>query len=89
MKFRVAVDNMEWMINLFTRNGEPKTSGEDGERGGRLTDVVKALDPDIMGTVEGPDTTVSGNKLASAEMDGCLPAKRFTLISVSQIIIVQ
>lgn len=69
MKLRVAVYNMEWMVNLFTRDGEPKTTGEDGERSGRLADVVKAVDPDILGIVEGPDTTVSGNKLASAQLE--------------------
>ncbi len=69
MKLRVAVYNMEWMVNLFTRDGEPKTSGEDGERSGRLAEVVKALEPDILGIVEGPDTTVSGSKLASAQLE--------------------
>ena len=69
MKLKVAVYNMEWMVNLFTRDGTPKTSGEDGERSGQLAEVVKAVDPDILGIVEGPDTTVSGSKLASAQLE--------------------
>jgi endonuclease/exonuclease/phosphatase family metal-dependent hydrolase len=69
MKLRVAVYNMEWMVNLFTREGEPKTTGEEGERSGRLAEVVRAVDPDILGIVEGPDTTVSGSKLASAQLE--------------------
>jgi hypothetical protein len=59
---------MEWMVNLFTREGEPKTTGQEGERSGRLAEIVKAVDPDILGIVEGPDTTVSGSKLASAQL---------------------
>ncbi len=69
MKLKVAIYNMEWMVNLFTRDGTPKTSGEDGERSGQLAEVTKAVDPDILGIVEGPDTTVSGSKLASAQLE--------------------
>lgn len=68
MELKVAVYNMEWMVNLFTKNGQLKTTGEDGERSGLLAEVVKAIDPDILGVVEGPDTTVSGSKTASAQM---------------------
>jgi hypothetical protein len=52
MELKVAVYNMEWMVNLFTRDGEPKTTGEEGERSGQLAEVVKAVDPDILGIVE-------------------------------------
>jgi predicted extracellular nuclease len=69
MKLRVAVYNMEWMVNLFTKEGEPETTGKDGERSAQLADVVKAIDPDILGVVEGPDTTVSGSKSASAQLE--------------------
>jgi len=69
MKLRVAVYNMEWMANLFTKEGEPETTGKDGERSAQLADVVKAIDPDILGVVEGPDTTVSGSKSASAQLE--------------------
>jgi endonuclease/exonuclease/phosphatase family metal-dependent hydrolase len=69
MKLKVAVYNMEWMVNLFTKDGEPKTTGDEGERSGQLAEVVKAVDPDILGVVEGPDTTVSGSKLASAQLE--------------------
>jgi hypothetical protein len=60
---------MEWMVNLFTREGEPKTTGEEGKRSGWLAEVVRTVDPDILGIVEGPDTTVSGSKLASAQLE--------------------
>jgi hypothetical protein len=60
---------MEWMVNLFTRDGQPKTTGDEGRRSAQLAAVVKAVDPDILGIVEGPDTTVSGSKLASAQLE--------------------
>ncbi len=69
MKLKFAVYNMQWMVNLFTRDGVPKTSGDDGKRSGQLAEVVKAVDPDILGVVEGPDTTVSGSKLASKQLE--------------------
>ena len=68
VELKVAVYNMEWMVNLFTKDGQLKTTGEAGERSGLLAEVVKAIDPDILGIVEGPDTTVSGSKTASAQM---------------------
>ena len=69
MKLKVAVYNMEWMGNLFTSEGEPETTGDDGDRSSELAQVVKAIDPDILGVVEGPDTTVSGSKTASAQLE--------------------
>jgi predicted extracellular nuclease len=68
VELKVAVYNMEWMVNLFTKEGQLKTTGEAGERSVLLAEVVKAIDPDILGIVEGPDTTVRGNKTASAQM---------------------
>jgi hypothetical protein len=44
------------MRNLFTVEGQPKTDGEEGERSAKLAEVVRAIDPDILGVVEGPDT---------------------------------
>lgn len=69
MELKVAVYNMEWMVNLFTSDGAPETTGKDAERSARLAEVVKAIDPDILGVVEGPDTTVSGSKTASAQLE--------------------
>ena len=69
MKLRVAVYNMEWMRKLFKPDGQPKTTGDEGARSAQLAAVVKEMDPDILGIVEGPDTTVSGSKTASAQME--------------------
>lgn len=51
MKLKIAVYNVEWMLNLFTPQGTPKTTGDDGERSTQLADVVRAVDPDILGVV--------------------------------------
>jgi len=69
MKLNIATYNVEWMVNLFTNQGEPKTDGEGGDRSKLLAEVVKIMAPDILGIVEGPDTTVSGSKLASEQLE--------------------
>ncbi len=68
MELKVAVYNVNWMANLFSKDGQPKTDGEAGERSALLAEVVRAIDPDILGVVEGPDTTVSGSKTASGQL---------------------
>lgn len=68
LELKVAVYNMEWMANLFTKDGQLKIDGEAGERGALLAEVVKAINPDVHGVVEGPDTTVSGSKTASDQL---------------------
>jgi len=69
MELNIAVYNMEWMAYLFDTDGNLKTDDDSTERAQRLASVVAAIDPDIMGIVEGPDTTVSGSKLASAQIE--------------------
>ena len=49
MKLKIAVYKMEWMVNLFTKEGEPETTGKDGERSTQLAEIVSAIDPDILG----------------------------------------
>lgn len=67
-KIRIAVYNMEWMVRLFDSNGDPKTTGSAFARSANLASVVRAIDPDVLGVVEGPDTTVSGNRNAARSL---------------------
>lgn len=69
MKLNIAVYNVEWMMRLFDTQGNLKTDSESRQRAQDLATVVAAIDPDILGIVEGPDTTVSGSKTASAQME--------------------
>lgn len=69
MKLTIAVYNVEWMKRLFTKQGDPITTGDEGKRSKQLAEVVKTTNPDILGIVEGPDTTVSGSKTASAQLE--------------------
>lgn len=69
MQIKTAVYNVQWMSRLFETNGDLKTSGEEFERGRQLSQIVAEMDPDIVGIVEGPDTTVSGSKTASDELE--------------------
>ena len=86
MQLKVAVYNMEWMKDLFFSDGTPKTVNEpdagdrkDGERSARLAEVVQAIDPDVLGIVEGPNTladqslTASGQLLAWRDLHGLDP----------------
>lgn len=76
MKLKFAVYNMEWMKDLFFRDGAPKTPTEpqeddrkDGERSVLLAEVVKAMDPDFLGITEGPDTLADGSKTSSTQLE--------------------
>jgi hypothetical protein len=76
MKLKIAVYNMEWMKDLFFRDGTPKTVNEptkedreDGERSVLLATVVQTMDPDVLGIVEGPDTLADLSKTASGQLE--------------------
>ena len=69
MKLKVAVYNVEWMTRLFDANGSLKTSGPEAARAAQLAAVVEKMAPDIIGIVEGPDTTVSGSRTASKQVE--------------------
>lgn len=68
MELKIAVYNMEWMVKLFDTDGNLKTDQESLERAGYLAEVVKLIDPDFLGIVEGPDTTKDGSKSASLQI---------------------
>lgn len=68
MKLKVAVYNVEWMTRLFNSSGELKTSGAEAARAEKLARIVDKMSPDILGIVEGPDTTVSGSRIASKQI---------------------
>lgn len=68
MQLKLAVYNMEWMVKLFDRQGDLKTDPDSLKRAEHLAEVVKTMDPDIIGIVEGPDTTKDGSKTASEQI---------------------
>lgn len=70
-----AVYNMEWMKDLFHRDGSPKTRDDPdpedrklAERSKALAKVVGAVDPDLLCIVEGPDTLKDQTKTASQQL---------------------
>lgn len=77
MKIKLAVYNMEWMKDLFFKNGTPKdlanaSNADDrahAERSKQLAKVVEALDPDVLCVVEGPDTLKNGSKTVSKQLE--------------------
>lgn len=78
MDILFAVYNMEWMKDLFHRDGTPKRVDDpdlseeelrQAERSVRLAEVVAALDADILCIVEGPDTLASGEKTAVTQLE--------------------
>ncbi len=84
MILRIGVYNMEWMRDLFETDGSPKTTGNAGKRSRLLADVVKALQVDFLGVVEGPDTLVSGAKTCSGQLvawaDQFIPGHTFSAV---------
>jgi hypothetical protein len=68
MILRIAVYNMKWMRDLFHPDGSPITTGKEGKRSRSLAAIVKALQVDFLGVVEGPDTLVSGAKTISGQL---------------------
>ncbi len=68
MILRIAVYNMEWMRDLFHPDGSPITTGKEGKRSLSLAAIIKALQVDFLGVVEGPDTLVSGTKTISGQL---------------------
>ena len=69
MELKIAVYNVKWMMRLFDTQGNLKMDNDSLERAEQLAIVVKAIDADIIGIVEGPDTTVSGTKSAAAQLE--------------------
>lgn len=84
MNLRIAVYNMEWMRDLFEPDGTPKMTGKDGKRSKKLADIVKALQVDFLGVVEGPDTLVNGSKTTSGQLiawaDEFMPGHTFSAV---------
>ena len=75
MQVKLTAYNMEWMKDLFYKDGTPKTvdsgSTEDkknGERSKDLATVVKTIKPDILCIIEGPDTLKNESKTASQQL---------------------
>lgn len=68
MELNIAVYNMEWMVKLFDKNGVLKTDPESEGRAEHLAEVVRIINPDILGIVEGPDTTKDASKMAAEQI---------------------
>ncbi len=69
MKLKIAIYNVEWMRRLFDKNGNPITTGDEGNRSQQLATIVSTINPDFLGIVEGPDTLVNGSKTASIQLE--------------------
>lgn len=69
MELKIGVYNVEWMRNLFDPEGNPITTGSDGNRSRQLAEVVEAMDPDFLGIVEGPNTLANLSKTASLQLE--------------------
>ncbi|MHA7128379.1 endonuclease/exonuclease/phosphatase family protein [Algoriphagus namhaensis] len=72
MKLKIAVFNVKWMRDLFTSDGEPNQTGKDHERSLQLAKIFRAMQPDFIGIVEGPNTLVNLSKTASGQLEAWL-----------------
>lgn len=69
MNLKLGVYNIAWMRDLFEKDGQPKTTGKEETRSRQIADIIKAIDPDFLGIVEGPDTLVSGTKTSTSQLE--------------------
>ncbi|MBO6517303.1 MAG: hypothetical protein JJ975_12200 [Bacteroidia bacterium] len=69
MKLKLALYNVQWMRDLFKRDGSLRTNAEDAKRSKRLAKVITTIGPDFLGIVEGPDTLSDGSKTASQQLE--------------------
>lgn len=69
MKLRIGVYNVQWMRDLFDSEGIPKSSPKELERSQQLADVIRAINPDFLGIVEGPNTLVDRSKTAANQLE--------------------
>lgn len=69
MKLKIGVYNIAWMRDLFESNGSPKTTGKEEKKSRQLADIIRGMDPDFLGIVEGPDTLVNGSKTSSQQLE--------------------
>jgi len=74
MKLKIGVYNVEWMRELFDPEGNPTTTGKEGERSQQLAEVIEAMNPDFLGIVEGPNTLVNLSKTASLQLEAWVQA---------------
>ncbi|WP_340202919.1 hypothetical protein [Ascidiimonas sp. W6] len=69
MKLKIGVYNVEWMRALFNKDGSPIISGEKFERSQKLASILKKMNLDFLGIVEGPDTLADGSKTAAIQLE--------------------
>lgn len=76
MQLKLAVYNMEWMKDLFHKDGSPKRwdspdekTRRHGERSAYLAEVIRVIDPDILCIVEGPNTLKDQSITASRQLE--------------------
>ena len=69
MQLNFAVYNVEWMKRLFDPDGNVKETGDEAERSAALARVFEVIDADVIGIVEGPDTTASGTRLSTTQLE--------------------
>ncbi len=74
MQLKIGVYNVEWMRKLFNADGTPKNTGDAHKRSQQLAAVIKKLELDFLGIVEGPDTLADQSKTASQQLDAWVQA---------------
>lgn len=60
MALRICSYNIEWFDHLFEKDNSLKTGTEEKARLTAIGNVIKAIDPDLLGIVEAPNTSASG-----------------------------
>ncbi|KPA23676.1 Endonuclease/Exonuclease/phosphatase family protein [Shimia sp. SK013] len=73
---RLMSYNIEWFDDWFSDDNTMKTSAEAITKFDAIADVLTAIDPDVIGITEGPNTTTTtGNRSTVAALEGFAAAK--------------
>ena len=67
---RLMSYNIEWFTELFDTDNNQITSAEEDARLGAIADTISAIDPDLIGITEAPNTTTTtGNRSTIAALE--------------------
>ena len=60
MSIRICSYNIEWFNHLFNKDNTLKDGNDEKKRFAAISKVLKHIEPDLLGIVEGPNTTADG-----------------------------
>jgi len=79
MDLRICTYNIEWFNHLFNKDNSLKTSRKDQERFNAIGKVLTEINPDLLGIVEAPNTSVDRTESAKAKLEKFAQSKNLPI----------